>query len=284
VPGTRFAHVVENRHGVIAVTKDATVYGGGVYDGHVSTDLVHDVNRIVRPFALCGFDREPHIMLVVGLSTGAWTQAILSMPGIEHATVVELNPGYLELIPLYPEVAGLMTDPRVEIVVDDGRRWIARHPDRRFDLIVQNTSFHWRSNATNLLSIEYFRMCRELLEPGGMLIFNATSSSYALRTALEEFPYGMRIGNNLLVSTAPLTFDPERWRERLLACRIDGVPVLRPEVDEDRAALEALLARARESIATPSATSWLEPDALLRSRLRDVEIVTDDNMRCEFYW
>ena len=29
----QLAHVVENRNGVIAVTRDAKVYGNGVYDG-----------------------------------------------------------------------------------------------------------------------------------------------------------------------------------------------------------------------------------------------------------
>ena len=44
----RFAEVIENRHGIIAVTESGIVMGGGVYDGAFSTDIVHDRNAISR--------------------------------------------------------------------------------------------------------------------------------------------------------------------------------------------------------------------------------------------
>lgn len=50
---------------------------------------------------------------------------------IKHMTVVEINPGYLKLIAQYPQVAAVLSDPRIEIVVDDGRRWLRRHPQQR---------------------------------------------------------------------------------------------------------------------------------------------------------
>ncbi|MGB0122149.1 MAG: hypothetical protein WBP63_01870, partial [Silvibacterium sp.] len=47
----RFADVVENRSGVIAVDPADIVYGGGAYDGRFNTDLVHDSNGLIRAFA-----------------------------------------------------------------------------------------------------------------------------------------------------------------------------------------------------------------------------------------
>jgi len=49
-PGVRFARTIENRSGVITVTADGTVFGGGVYDGVFSTDLLEDRNAIVRAY------------------------------------------------------------------------------------------------------------------------------------------------------------------------------------------------------------------------------------------
>ena len=43
--GQRFRYLLENRSGVIAVSQDGTVFGGGAYDGAFNIDLVHDVNR-----------------------------------------------------------------------------------------------------------------------------------------------------------------------------------------------------------------------------------------------
>ena len=47
-----FVRVIENRSGVITVDSDGTVFGHGMYDGKFNTDLKHDSNGIVRPYAL----------------------------------------------------------------------------------------------------------------------------------------------------------------------------------------------------------------------------------------
>ena len=65
--------------------------------------------------------------------------------------IVEINPGYLQLIADYPMVSSLLRNPKVRIYVDDGRRWLVAHPDARYDLVLMNTSFHWRDHSTNLV-------------------------------------------------------------------------------------------------------------------------------------
>ena len=62
--------VVENRSGIIAVTADGIVFGNGMYDGHFNTDLMHDTNGIVRPYALSLFHPAPRDVLMIGLASG----------------------------------------------------------------------------------------------------------------------------------------------------------------------------------------------------------------------
>jgi spermidine synthase len=50
-----FAHVVENRNGVIAVTQQGAVLGNGVYDGFFNTDPGNNENLIRRAYALSFF-------------------------------------------------------------------------------------------------------------------------------------------------------------------------------------------------------------------------------------
>jgi len=45
---------------------------------------------------------------------------VVNHPQLEGLTVVEINPGYLKLIPQYAAVASLMGNPKVRIIVDDG--------------------------------------------------------------------------------------------------------------------------------------------------------------------
>ena len=126
----RFRQIVETNSGVIAVTQDKTVYGGGIYDGKFNVDPKHDTNRIVRAYALSSFHPAPKEVLMIGLSSGSWAQVFANHPQVEKFTIVEINPGYLRLIPMYREVASVLENPKVNVVIDDGRRWLLRNPRR----------------------------------------------------------------------------------------------------------------------------------------------------------
>ena len=85
--------IVENRSGIITVTADGAVYGNGMYDGRFNTDLNHDTNGIVRPYALSLFHLAPRDVLMIGLSSGSWAQIIANNPDVVSLTIVEINPG-----------------------------------------------------------------------------------------------------------------------------------------------------------------------------------------------
>jgi len=283
--GQHFKYLLENRSGVIAVSQDGTVFGGGAYDGAFNIDLVHDVNSIFRLYFLSAFDPAPVNVLTVGLSSGSWAQIIANHPQVRGETIVEINPGYMQLIPRYPQVASLLSNPKVRIVIDDGRRWLLANPGRRFDLILMNTTFNWREHATNLLSVEFLRLARRHLLPGGILYYNTTGSDEAQLTGVTVFPFGLRVGNFLAVSDSPITLDVARLRTTLLEYRIDGRPVLEPAVSADARRLEEMISLTDRFAATngedmrqPS----IESAASIRARCRGKRIITDDNMGTEW--
>ena len=211
VPGITFARQIENRSGVISVTNDGAVLGGGIYDGRFSTNLVHDTNGIVRTYAITSIHPAPKQVLMVGLSSGSWAQVIVNYPQVEKLTIVEINPGYLQLVSEVPLVKSLLHNPKVEIVIDDGRRWLVQNANRRFDLVVSNTSFHWRAQVSNLLSTEFLELIRSHLNPGGIHYYNTTFSEEVLATGATVFPYSLRLGSFLAVSDSPLSLDKARW-------------------------------------------------------------------------
>jgi spermidine synthase len=280
-PARPFAHVVETRSGVITVTADGEVFGGGAYDGHFKVDLREDRNGIYRAFALGAFVPAPRRVLMIGLASGSWARVVAAFRTVERLTIVEINPGYLELMKLYPGGEALLANPKVRIVVDDGRRWLQRHPDERFDLVVQNTTWHWRAHITDLLSREYLELVRTRLAPGGVFYYNTTHSPEAQKTALVVYPFTLRVGNFVAVSDAPLVFDKRRWRNFLTPFRFERSLLFDPESADDRAFLEQVLARADDVDGTDPHTG-LETRAHLLARLAGREIVTDDNMRVEW--
>ena len=288
--GERFAHVTENKSGVITVRKGGEIYGGGVYDGVFSTDLVHDKNMIIRAYALAAYHPAPKEVLMVGLSSGSWAQVVANLPGVERLTVIEINPGYVELIPLFPDAQSLLRNPKVTIVHDDGRRWLLAHPERKFDAIVMNTSWHWRAHATNLLGREFNELAKTRLNQGGTFQYNTTSSVHVERTGCEVFPFGFQLVNNVVLSNDPVAMDSARWRSVLLDMRIDGKPVFDLSVPGHTKRLAEVLAVRPPGLAPEKPNPWLRScaDVLVAHRAAQHPVVTEDNLLIEFsrpwYW
>lgn len=283
--GDAVVQLVENRSGVIAVDSRETVYGGGAYDGHFNTDPVHDDNGIFRAYVIPALHPHPRHMLIIGLSSGSWAQIAANEPGVEDVTVVEINPGYTPLIRQRAGVAGLLANPKVHIVIDDGRRWLVAHPDRRFDFILMNTTFNWRANIANLLSEDFLRLIREHLNPGGVLYYNTTYSGRVQLTGATCFSHALRISNFLAVSDSPLVFDRIRLRAALLAWRIDGRPVFNSARPADRAALDQIVSMPETTGMAGAANGLdqtIEPRESLLARLHGLQPITDNNMGTEW--
>jgi spermidine synthase len=276
-----FERVVENRSGVIAVTADGTVFGNGMYDGRFNTDLKHDTNGIVRPYALNLFHAAPRRVLMIGLSSGSWAQVIANNPEVESLTVVEINPGYLTLIAGEPEVASLLSNPKVTIVTDDGRRWLQANPGERFDAIVSNTTWHFRANVTNLVSAEFLHLIKRHLDPGGIFFYNTTDSARVQRTGCLAFAHGARFLNHVVVSESPIRWDFDRWRHALTAYRIDGRPVFDLSRSEDAAKLDQLMSM-RASLTASEEVRPIEPCPDILARTAGKQPVTDNNMGSEW--
>jgi len=193
-PGLTINHIVQNRQGIVHTVHttdgmpDATL-GGNIYDGRIAVDMAQNANWLDRALVLVATHPNPERVLVIGLSTGAWARILSASPRVKAMTVVEINPGYLEIIRQYPQVAGVLSDPRIHIEIDDGRRWMRRHPTEQFDLIVQNTTYYWRAYSSNLLSRDYMVQLSSHLKPGGIVALNSTGSSDVLRTAEQVFAH-----------------------------------------------------------------------------------------------
>lgn len=269
-----FADLIENRSGVLAVSAAGTVFGGGVYDGRLNTNLSNDTNMIYRAYALAGLHPNPRRVLMIGLGSGSWAQVVAYHPRLEQLTVVEINPGYLEVLRRHREVRSLLDNPKVEIVTDDGRRWLKAARSRAFDVIVSNTSFHWRANSTHILSKEFLELAASRLADGGIVYLNTTFSLAAARTACASFRSGLRVVNFVAVGDGSVTFDVERFKTALRAYRIDGVPPF----DGGAAAVEPWLASTMPRLLAPNN---LEACSDLLARSKTTRIVTDDNMADE---
>jgi predicted membrane-bound spermidine synthase len=279
-PNLHFQHIVENRSGVIGATPEGVVWGGGVYDGRFNIDLLHDLNIIVRPYSLSAVHAAPRRVLMIGLGSGSWAQVIANHPQVEELTIVEINPGYLRLIPGHAEVASLLRNPKVHITIDDGRRWLLGNNNETFDAVLMNTSYYWRNHSSNLLSVEFLQIVRKHLNCGAVFLYNTTGSDDVVATGLSVFPYGLRIVNALVVSDAPLALNRARWKAVLMSYVIDARHVVDVNDPKQITKLDEIVNIPED----PTGVRFysVENNDELRARLKNRLVITDDNMGLEW--
>ena len=270
-----FKFTVQNRQGIINVIAepegDDVVIGGGIYDGRFNTDLIRNRNGIDRAYMMAALHPKPANVLEIGLSSASWARVILNNPEVQKLDVVEINPGYLSIVKHYPESQSVLEDPKVTLFIDDGRRWLKRNPTKIYDFIIMNTTFFWRDQTNNLVSMEFFELCRRHLKPGGVLYLNTTSSVDIPYTAVHVFQYIIRYGSFIAASDSPFSNDPETKKLRLMKYIYHGWPINKMG--------DPGLLRILDGMAT-SPTNNLRESIL--SSIEIANIITDDNLASEF--
>lgn len=271
--GTRAATVIENRHGIITIFPDGgqddVVFGGNVYDGRTNLNPEINSNGLERPLLMAALHPQPRRVLMVGLSIGTWLALVNEFPGVEQVDVVEINPGYLQAAQAYPAQAHALQDQRVQVVVDDARRWLRQHPAKQYDLIIMNTTWHWRANISLLLSTEFLQLMKMHMAPGAVLSFNATGSADAFYTASKVFAHAYRYVN--FVYAADFDFrarkDSASARALYQSLYLGGKPLFAAQSP----AIDQFMRKPFVSI-----------DSVQKSADRPLEQITDHNMVTEF--
>lgn len=271
--------IIENKHGIIQLYKnkdpklsdDILVFGNNAYDGRLNTDIFNDTNGIARSYLLATMNSNIKNVLVVGLSSGAWTEVLRRNPNIENITVVEINPAYIDLIEQHPIQSNILKDKRIKIVIDDGRKWIKNNQDKKFDLIVVNTTFHWRAYSSNLLSKEFLGSLKNIMNNKAVAYYNSTLSSDAYKTADFVFPHTYQHKYMIAVSKSPIVIDESVVLGNMCNLRM-GKGVLFDSFDKCRKATQIALA------------DPLVPykDIQFNFAFNTPEIITDDNMLTEY--
>ncbi|HPO65717.1 MAG TPA: hypothetical protein PKY76_07145 [Bacteroidales bacterium] len=279
--GQSLKYVIQNKHGIICTIAedegDDVVIGGGMYDGRMNYTLSHNRNMIDRAYAVAALKPDADSILEIGLSSGSWSNVLTFYRPLKTLDIVEINPGYLHLIRQYPSHVGILSHPKVSIHIDDGRRWLSR-TDKKFDFILMNTTYHWRSQINNLVSKEFLELCKSHLTPGGVMFYNTTGSEDIVYTAAHVFKYITRYSNFVAGSDTPFPADFEVKMAALKNFYYAETPVYQ---------LDSVSAQSLESIANSAFHENLRDKILAWSGRY---LITDNNLASEFktptkpYW
>jgi spermidine synthase len=137
-----------------------------VVNGHGMTTL-SPLTKIMAHLPLASLQHDPKRALVIAFGMGTTYRSLLSW-NID-VTAVELVPSVLDAFEYYfPDAKELRTHPKGHLVVDDGRRFLARS-STRFDVITVDPPPPVEAAGSSMLyAEEFYSLIRQHLAPGGI--------------------------------------------------------------------------------------------------------------------
>ncbi|MCH8082895.1 MAG: fused MFS/spermidine synthase, partial [Myxococcales bacterium] len=141
------------------------------------------------------FGKAPETVLVIGWATGVTVGSVARSP-VEQIDAVELEPAIMEASHFFDHVNGRpLEDPRVRVILDDGRTHLSYGRDR-YDVIISEPSNPWMTGVSDLFTTEFFHAARAALRPGGRLLqwlpaygIDWEEMNSILAALRSEFPY-----------------------------------------------------------------------------------------------
>ena len=133
-----------------------------------------------------GYNPEARDILFVGLGAGSSEKRMLQDFDDVRLHAVEIDPVVVEVAHDYFDVP--RDDPRLEVSVGDGRRFLA-DADTRWDAIVID-AFFADAIPFHLVTREFLELARSRLEPGGVIVTNAIGAIAGPGSRLFRSIYG----------------------------------------------------------------------------------------------
>ncbi len=166
-------------------------------------------------------------VLIIGLGSGMTLAAAERHP-VQAIDIVELEPAVVRASKLFvPFTGDVLADPRVDLIVADGRNHLALS-DRQYDVIISEPSNVWVSGMANLFTQEFFSLARNRLRPGGLMVqwvhaYSMASADFKMmvRTFQAVFPnltvWEVDLDNDYLLvgSMEDVKVDPETLQSLL---------------------------------------------------------------------
>jgi spermidine synthase len=234
--GMEPSKIVESRYGeitIIQIREQSSVYGNGQLF-FTYPDQPSDEIRTHLPMAL---HPSPLRVLVIGVSPGTLKE-FLKYP-VEHIDFIELDPKIikvsLELLSMH-EDKDAVKDPRVKIIVEDGRRFIKRSKSATYDLIVLSLPPPSTAGINRFYTADFFREARSVLNKDGIIAITlpqstgyigrsmqtANGSIYnSLKSVFRYVEVTAQEYGGIFASETQITIDPETLEKRFIRRAID---------------------------------------------------------------
>lgn len=168
----------------------------------------------------------PRDVFVLGTGTAMTLGATARHPGVRRLVLAEIEHEMIAVGRLFARWNGdALDDPRLRIVIDDGRNFLATSRER-FDVISTDPIHPWSGGAGYLYTREFFASVAARLAPGGIASqwlplyeLGVHDVQTVVRTFADTFPHVLVFATYydavLVGSLEPIVIDPAALQARL---------------------------------------------------------------------
>jgi predicted membrane-bound spermidine synthase len=169
---------------------------GGEVNSFFPPDGLYESRALV-----CAGAARPKRVLVIGFGGGYSALFFKGISDVEQIVIVELLSDIAPFLARNLDSARLtLDDPRIQYVVDDGRRYLNAHPEEKFDLISIDPLRNHTAGHNNLYSTEALDIYRKHLTPNGVLCAWMDEFHIIPHTVAQVFPHVDQFANDILVA------------------------------------------------------------------------------------
>jgi len=184
-PGLRFTYEVEevlhtrkSQFQTVALVRtksfgNALVIDGLMQSADVDERVYHE--SLVHPAML--LHECPRTVFIGGAGEGSTAREVLKHNTVEKCVMVDIDGVVVDFCKeVFPQNAAAFRDPRLELVIEDAMVRLATSPIS-FDVIILDLDDPLEGGPCyQLYTREFYTLCREKLNPGGILISQCSSA------------------------------------------------------------------------------------------------------------
>ncbi|HSE96995.1 MAG TPA: fused MFS/spermidine synthase [Blastocatellia bacterium] len=195
-------------------------YMDGVHQADDTSNVV-DMHRAIADLPVMLLPDAADV-LVIGLGGGVTAGAFSRHDNI-IVDVVELSETVVRGSEWFGHVNyDVLQRPNVRLRIDDGRNYLMLTP-RRYNVITADIIRPYQAGSGSLYSVEYFRLARNALKDGGLMVqwidpsWSEEQYRLVMRTFLNAFPDAtLWLGGSLMLGgKQPLRLDPASIEQNL---------------------------------------------------------------------
>ncbi|MFZ4828087.1 MAG: spermidine synthase [Phototrophicaceae bacterium] len=213
VEATHPFYIAEDGTGISAVDEYpdyAEIFINGEGQGQIPFLTVHTILGIVPALT----HPNPENIFIIGIGSTATPYSAGVNPATKRIVAIEIVDSVVNVLRDYSHIEGygsrlnaFFTDPRLQIIVGDGRHELTLTEDR-YDIIQADAIYPWRAGAGLLYSREFFEIVKSRLDDDGIM-FQWVPTERIRRTFRSVFPYGVDMGMYMIGSLEPIVYDPQ---------------------------------------------------------------------------